>query len=498
MASRQLVSEILGGTARLRKDFRNLPLANKMLELEKAIVEPKKEDTPRMLSTLIKNLVSEGAIYPEEASSVYSRLLTRLVKHSSIRNHSSLLGLVEDIQQGQKNAIVSQLQNVPAMSNMLVLNNFFNGLPRTVSSGQQNFDAFKQLLKQFIIDYNPYLEVYKSGPDTFLQYNYGPAIQKVNLSQAFQNLSKLWGVKITAEGDIPSLTSLLQPQTRFLMLLLSPIAMEGHFIRDSFISYLMKLYKNTVSPPLNSQPVEELGNVIASLGPSYDQLKLRQGLNYLITNQQAEYRPDVPDMTKEEEAILRYIQTLMKTKLLPHRALSEKDIDNVVQNLNPAVFSGHLPFINKLFDYFRKVLRVNPQALTRIIQSPTWQPPPAFFLKNVLLPQDLENIPPPPAPLRRPEIITPRPPVPLPRKIRPAPRTVSNTQYRVPTPFDTDTETDSDFELPEYRGSSREKVKIDIDNLSSRFSKLKGKGIASELVMSDMRRRVRNINIRPY
>lgn len=350
MASNQLVTEILsGGAPSLSNEFRHLPLADKIIELEKAVVEPKRSDTPKILATLVKQLVTQGAIYPEESAAVYSRLLERLVKFNSLRAHNNLQQIAQDVQQAQRSVVMSNLLNVPAMSNMVVLQNFFNTIPKTVNYGQQNFDAFKQLLKQFVIDYNSFVEVYRSGPDTFLQYNYGPAVQKVNLTQAFNNLNDIWGVKITNESTIPSLISILQPQTRFLLLLLSPIAMEGYFIRDSFISYVLKLYKNTVIPPMNGEPVGELGSLIASLGPSYDQLKTRQGLNYLITNKRAEYRPEVPELTKEEEALLRYIQTLLKTKVAGRNGLvTEADLDNVIRNINLAAFPGQLSFINKI------------------------------------------------------------------------------------------------------------------------------------------------------
>lgn len=424
MASKQLVADILSGASRkLAKDFRDMPLANKILELEKAIVEPKKSDTPTLLGTVVKQLVSQGAIYPDEASAVYGRLLTRLVKFNSLRNHNNLASLVEDVQQGQRSVVLSSLSNVPAMSNMVVLQNFLNTLPKTVSAGQQNYDAFKQLLREFVIEYNQFLEVYKSGTDTFLQYNFGPQVQKVNLTQAFNNLSNLWGAKVTNEASIPSLTALLQPQSRFLILLLSPIAMEGYFIRDSFISYLITLYKNTVAPPLKGQPVQELGNVIASLGPGYDQLKLRQGLNYIVTNQPQEYRPEVPDLTKEEEALLRYIQTLLKTKIAgTNKRLSERDLDNVLMNLNPAAFSGQIDFINKLFDYFRKVIKARPDLMTQIIYDKDWIPPPAFFYKDVLLPEDLVPVP--------------------------APRRVATQQEIVPFPSSTETRVVASRETP--------------------------------------------------
>ncbi|ACW84425.1 pIIIa [Great tit adenovirus 1] len=586
MSSKQLVTNILTGTApQLAKRFRQLPLADKMLELEKAFVEPKKSDTPDLLNVVIKELVTQGAIYPEEVSSVYERLLSRMVKYNSLRNHQNLATFVQDVQQGQRAAIMASLQNVPAMSNMVVLQNFYNTLPKTVSSGQQNYDAFKQLLKQFVIEYNQFLEVYKSGPDTFLQYSYGPQVQKVNLTQAFNNLANIWGVKVTNEDSIPALTSLLLPQSRFLILLLSPIAMEGSFIRDSFISYLITLYKNTVAPPVRGHPVQELGNVIASLGPDYDQIKLRQGLNYIVTNQTQQYRPTVPDLTKEEEALLRYVQTLLKTKLAgTQRRLKEADLDNVLMNMNPIIFAGQLDFLTRLFDYFRKVLKARPDLLTQIIYDRNWQPPPAFFHKDVLLPEDLVPVPAPrqivssvssigqqpvsqssdskevvpvsrpvqsglatsavpglskpvavgttlakptlppprevpalPGPSSSASSLTPSQqklvdrlawslkPIPYPRSVFPRirPKPVKGVPYRSPLPLintDDSTDSESDLQLVQYsRAKQKKKVNLDLKNLTSQFSKMQGKGVdMSNLLLSDMRQRVRNINLRPY
>ncbi|QHB43555.1 MAG: pre-hexon-linking protein IIIa [psittacine adenovirus 7] len=510
MASKEVVADILTGTApELSKKFRQLPLANKIIQLEKAIVQPKKSDTPTMLSMVVKQLVETGAIYPDEASAVYSRLLDRLVKFNSLRNHQSLEGLVQDIQQGQRSTIVHQLKDVKAMSNMVVLQNFFAGLPKTVGSGQQNYVAFQSLLKQFVIDYNPFLELYRSGPDTFLQYNFGPAVQKVNLSQAFDNLSKIWGLKVTNEKDIPSLTALLQPQTRYLLLLLSPIAIEQYFTPDSFVWYLFKLYKNTVAPPMSGEPVEELGNIIASLGPSYDQLKLTQGLNYLVTNQQREYQPAISDLSKEEEALLRYVQTLLKTKIVNmRRTLKQSDLDNVIQNLNPTVFQGQLAFLNKLFDFFSKILQINPEYLTQIIFDAEWKPPSVFFLKSVLTPQDLAHVP-PPKPI--PDTVFSAPPVPVPRTVFLAPRLVHKPRrmsdrrpYRIVEPvITTDTDTESDLEPlspvppPVPAPRQRPPVTVDVDNLSAVFSKLKGQGIDAH-ILRDFRQKVRNVNVRPY
>ncbi|QIJ58767.1 pIIIa [psittacine adenovirus 6] len=510
MASKEVVADILTGTAPvLSKEFRQMPLANKIIQLEKAIVQPKKSDTPTMLSMVVKQLVDTGAIYPDEASAVYSRLLDRLVKYNSLRNHQGLESLVQDIQQGQRSTVVSQLKDVKSMSNMVVLQNFLSRLPKTVASGQQNYVAFQGLLKQFVIDYNQFIELYRSGPETFLQYNFGPAVQKVNLTQAFDNLSKIWGLKISNEKDIPSLTAMLQPQTRYLILLLSPIAIEQYFTPDSFIWYLFKLYKNTVAPPMSAEPVEELGDIIASLGPSYDQLKLRQGLNYLVTNQQREYTPEVSDLTKEEEALLRYIQAMLKTKVVNwRRILKQSDLDNVVQNLHPSVFQGHLSFLNKLFDFFSKVLQINPQYLTQIVFDAEWKPPAVFFLKSVLTPQDLMHVP-PPKPV--PDTVFTAPPVPVPRTVFLPPRLVHKPKrvqdrrgYRAIEPvITTDTDTDSELEhslpapppIPAPR--QRPPVTVDVENLSAVFSKLKGKGIDGQL-LRDIRQRVRNVNVRPY
>nr|QPN96241.1 pIIIa [Siadenovirus sp.] len=563
MASKQLVTDILsGGAPTISKEFRHLPLADKIIELEKAVVEPKKSDTPALLNVVVKQLVNQGAIYPEEASAVYSRLLERLVKFNSLRSYNNLQQIAQDVQQGQRSVVVSNLMNTSAMSNMVVLQNFFNSLPKTVAYGQQNYDAFKQLLKQFVIDYNKFLELYKSGPETFLQYNFGPAVQKINLTQAFNNLSDMWGAKITKESSIPSLIALLHPQTRFLLLLMSPIAMEGYFMRDTFISYILKLYKNTVSPPLGAEPIGELGNLIATLGPGYDQLKLRQGLNYMLTNQQQQYRPEVPEFTKEEEALLRYIQTLLKTKIAGRRRmLDEHDLDNVIRNLNLSAFPGQLDFINKLFDYFRKVIQTKPQLLTKIIYDNEWRPPPAFFLKNVLLPQDLDIISAPAVPHE--EVVLPPPMLPevtrvplnpsVPRRLPPPSirrrkRTPAPTEYREPVRYTTDTETeDSSFSgvpllpkttpgpsyvMPElvrpegtyrkpvvyttdissssesvpvpsdssYSNHSGRAIDLDFDGLSASFKNLSGRGIQGMqgIVMQNLLSKARRVNIRPY
>ncbi|ALB78141.1 pIIIa protein [Chinstrap penguin adenovirus 2] len=513
MPSKDILADILKGDAPiLSKNFKHLPLANKLIELEKAVVQPKKTDTPTLLNYVVSQLVRNGAIYPEEASAVYSRLLDRVVKFNSIRNHNSLESLVNDIQQGQKSVVMQSLSSSKSMSNLVVLQAFLQRLPKTVSKGQQNYESFKGLLKQFVIDYNQFIEVFRSGPDTFLQYNFGPAVQKINLTQAFNNLNNIWGAIVRSENEIPSLTALLQPQTRYLILLLSPIAIEQYFLRDSFIWYMFKLYKNTVVPPMSSEPVEELGNVIASLGPSYDQLKLKQGLNYLVTNQQMEYKPKVPDLTKEEEALLRYVQTLLRTKAVNgSRQIKQADLDNVIQNLNPSAFQGNIDFLNRLFDFFSKILQLRPELMTRIIFDSEWKLPPAFFLKKVLTPQDLDSFPPPrpiPDPNINPGVVESQPsvPVPAPRRQRPrstaSPMPLPRNVYRERTSFFSDTDTDTETDLDALPVLRRRRVAadrnpVDVDNLTSAFNRLSGRGLES-LLLRSIRSRARNINVRPY
>lgn len=504
MSSKNVADILSGNAPMLSKEFRLMPLANKFIELEKAIIHPKKSDTPTMLSIIVKQLVNTGAIYPEEASAVYSRLLDRLIKFNSIRNYNNLESIVSDIQQGQKSYVMSSLKASRNMSNVVVLQNFLQQLPKTVSKGQQNYDSFKGLLKQFVIDYNQFIEVYRSGLDTFIQYNFGPAVQKINLNQAFRNLHNLWGAVVRSEDDIPSLSALLEPQTRYLLLLLSPIAIEPYFTRDSFIWYMLKLYKNTVSPPFSSEPVQELGNVIASLGPSYDQLKLQQGLNYLVTNQRQEYKPTVPDLTKDEEALLRYIQTLLRTKVAgTNKLLKQSDLDNVIQNLNPSSFQGNIDFLNRLFDFFSKIIQLDPEMMTKIVYDSQWKLPPAFFLKKVLTPEDLQQFPQPkriPDPnIVRVPVSNVTVPVPAPRSKFKTPVVKPKVSYRTRDNYPSETDTDTESELEVYSsprpiGGVRRSPE-DIDRLAAEFRRLKGRGID---ISNFMRRKARNINVRPY
>ncbi|AAF86927.1 pIIIa [Frog adenovirus 1] len=484
MDTKEFLAHILAGQSpNLTREFQSLPLSYKIVDLEKAIVEPKKSDTPNNLAKIVRRLVEIKAIYPDEASTIYDRLLSRMMKFNSIRHHNALDSLVQEVQVGQKQAILDKIKEAPTVSNMTVLQHFYDTLPPTVEKGQQNYDVFKNLLRQFVLEYHKYVVIFKSGSDVFLQFNYGPQIERVNLTQAFQTLQNLWGVQVVNRHNIPSLTAMLSPQTRLLLLLVAPLSQPSYFSKNSFLEYLMTVYKQTLGGPVDGETVAEIDEVITSLGPSYNKLGIRSALNFLVTNQEKKFVPEVQSLSQSELGALRFIQKLLRTKITGRRPLKQRDLDNVFQGLDMYVFGDNILFVNRLFDYFTKVLQTDAGKLNHIIMDPTWTPPPMFFVKEVLIPQDLALPDSPPASRRG----LPPPPPP------------------VAGPF-SDTEDDDDDVIPPLYDQPRNPVAIDVESLSAAFSKLKGKGelrghglkAVSSSVLARIRSVVRQMGLRPY
>ena len=87
-------------------------------------------------------------------------------------------------------------------------------------------------------------EVYQSGPDYFFQTS-RQGLQTVNLSQAFKNLQGLWGVRAPT-GDRATVSSLLTPNSRLLLLLIAPFTDSGSVSRDTYLGHLLTLYREAI------------------------------------------------------------------------------------------------------------------------------------------------------------------------------------------------------------------------------------------------------------
>lgn len=236
-------SVIKGGDYAAARAFRQQPLANKISVLEKAVVKPRKDDTPDRVAALVKELVKRGALTQEEAGPVYSDLLIRVHKFNGANVQENLAVLTEDIRAAQSSAIRNV--DVSSLSNQTVLNSFFIKIGPSVPYGQDNFEAFKQVLRLFVNE-APGIRVFISGDATILQANVRGVIS-VNLNEAFKNLYNYWGVILDGERVPGTLTARLTANTRVLMMLLSPFTLNSTFIPDSFISYIMGMYRDTIA-----------------------------------------------------------------------------------------------------------------------------------------------------------------------------------------------------------------------------------------------------------
>ncbi|TKX88048.1 hypothetical protein C5L27_13660, partial [Staphylococcus argenteus] len=105
------------------------------------------------------------------------------------------------------------------LGSLVALNAFLSTQPANVPRGQEDYTNFISALRLMVTEV-PQSEVYQSGPDYFFQTS-RQGMQTVNLSQAFKNLQGLWGVRAPV-GDRSTVSSLLTPNSRLLLLLSAP------------------------------------------------------------------------------------------------------------------------------------------------------------------------------------------------------------------------------------------------------------------------------------
>lgn len=176
--------------------------------------------------------------------------------------------------------------------------------PANVPRGQQDYTNFVSALRLMVSEV-PQSEVYQSGPDYFFQTS-RQGLQTVNLSQAFKNLKGLWGVHAPV-GERATVSSLLTPNSRLLLLLVAPFTDSGSIDRNSYLGYLLNLYREAIGQSqVDEQTYQEITQVSRALGQE-DTGSLEATLNFLLTNRSQKIPPQYA-LTAEEERILRYVQ----------------------------------------------------------------------------------------------------------------------------------------------------------------------------------------------
>lgn len=356
--------------------FRHQPIANKMIALENAVLAPKHDDTSDKITSLIRALVDLGAILPDEAGALYSDLLIRVHKYSGATVQESLDTLMRDVRNAQSEAIRSS--DVLAIANQTLLNTFLNSLP-PAKAGQQDFEAFKQTLRLFCNE-APNVTLYMASNRLQMQVNIR-GITTVDLPAAFDNLQGLWGVEVEGERVPQSVLAELTSNSRVLLLLLAPFTNPNTFSRDSLISLLFDIYRETVSASLErpGETESEVATVARQIGTK--DLDLRSTLGYLIKNKSNP--PSVPRaLSPRQEQVLRFMQESLIDKIDRGGMDPVAALDTLHLAFSPAYYEAHGAFIRRMTAYMLLALHSSPSYFREIYSNKYWQPPASFWTRD--------------------------------------------------------------------------------------------------------------------
>lgn len=374
----KIVDSIIAGRSVTAVDnFKKQPLANKLTAVENAVVQPRRDNTPDTIADILRELLRMGAIRSEEMGPMFSDLLIRVHKFNSTNVQANLNTLLHDIRTAQSEAI--RTSSVGELSNQVVLNQFLTHLNPVVPMGQQNFEAFKQSLR-LMVNEAPNVTVFKSGPDTMLQVNIR-GVNTVNLNDAFKNLYHLWGVTLDSELVPGNISSKLSSNTRVLMLFLAPFTNELTFSPDTFISQLMRLYRETVSASLEfpEETEREVEETVRDLG--VDSGDITRTMAYLLKNRE-EVLQAPRTLSPRQLNVLRYIQESLVDRIDRNGEDPEAALSNVVFSFAPSYFEANGPFIGRLMSYFEVALRNSPNYFREIYTNKYWTPPASFWTQN--------------------------------------------------------------------------------------------------------------------
>lgn len=381
-ASAESWSDLLSRITQLtaKPDFISQPYANRLDAILEAVVPSKRDPTHEKLLTVINALVETGAIRRDEAAAVFNALLTRVSRYNSINVQANLDRMAADVREAvaQKTRFTST-----NLGSLAALNGFLASLPSNVQRGQDNYTSFISALRLLVAEI-PQTDVYQAGPDYFLQSSRNGA-QVVNLTAAFKNLEPLWGVSApTAERS--SISSLLTPNTRLLLLLIAPFSDSVSISRDSFIGYLLTLYREAIGQAnLDERTYNEVATVSRALGQD-NANNLQATLNFLLTNKKTTV-PGEYALTPNEERILRFVQQAVSLRMMQEGTSPSDALDMTSASFEPSFYNTNMHFINKLMDYLHRAASMAPDYFTNIILNPRWLPPDGFYKGTFDLPE---------------------------------------------------------------------------------------------------------------
>uniref|UniRef100_A0AAU6S556 Pre-hexon-linking protein IIIa n=1 Tax=Rhinolophus ferrumequinum adenovirus TaxID=3140013 RepID=A0AAU6S556_9ADEN len=365
--------------------FKNQPRANRFDAILEAVVPSRHDPTHEKVLAIVNALVQAKAVRRDEAGQLYNALLMRVSRYNSMNVQSNLERLVTDVKEavGQRERNIRQNN----LGSLVALNGFLATLPSVVERGQDSYVNFVSALKLMVAEV-PQSEVYQSGPDYYFQTTRSGS-QTVNLTKAFENLRSLWGVKAQqAAGS--AISSLLTPNTRLLLLLISPFTDSVGIPRSTYIGHLLTLYRETLGQTQVAESTyQEITQVSRAFGEENAD-NLQATLNFLLTNRQNKI-PTHYVLTEEEERVLRYVQQSVALFLMQEGVTPATALDRTSANFEPSMYAANRGFINRLMDYLHRAAAVSPNYFTNVILNANWQPPQGFFTGDFDMPDAEEE-----------------------------------------------------------------------------------------------------------
>lgn len=381
--SGRLAFLLKGNDRKAIRRFRQSPYTNRVIALEEGIVPTKVNDTPRVVRDILKDLIATGAVSPEEFGPLYSTLLQRVQKYNSTNVQQNLHVLLEDVRDSQTALLAGQ--DVRYLSNTSILAAFLRQLPPVVPLGQQNYLGMQKNVR-LLAHEGANVIVYKTGNQTFLQVQSGLDGRpiSVNLSEAFHNLSSLWGVQLNG-SDIPAhMSSKLSTNTRMLVLLTAPFSSETDYAPDSFIGTLNRLYVETVQDL--TAGVENTEREVRSLAmlptTQEDAEDLKHTLNALLRGRETEVPNVERTLSPREESIVRFMQRFLVNRIDGERQEPILALDQLNGSFAPDMYYGNRSFIQRMMEYLRKALVFSPDYFREIYSNKYWVPPSTFWLRD--------------------------------------------------------------------------------------------------------------------
>ncbi|AMB43025.1 pIIIa [Bat mastadenovirus WIV13] len=370
--------KVLGLT--FNSDFTNQPKGNRFSTILETFVPSRKNPTYEKILSLVDALIKAKAIRADEGGEMFNALLERVSKYNSINLQSNLDYLVTDVKEAL--AKKERIKSGQFLGSLIALNSFLSTLPATVSKGQDSYLAFISSLKVLVSEV-PQTDVYQAGPNFYLQTSRNGS-HTVNLTKAFENLKSLWGVKAPTTSST-SITSLLTPNTRLLLLLVAPFTNSTTIPRDTYIGHLLTLYRDTIGQAnMNETTFNEITQISEAIG-NENISNLQSTLNFLLTNKKSNLPSDF-SLTAEEERILRFVQ--QSVSLYLQQGFDATDaLDQTVANFEPSFYSKNRSFINKLMDYLHRAASMYPNYFTNAVLNPKWLPPEGFYTGDFDFPE---------------------------------------------------------------------------------------------------------------